>query len=219
MKHILDCIGALRFIHKEYSELLVETETAVSFAKDEVFMEAVSLSMTGIFDIPRRDLRVDLLCHAFPGRESEDWFPLHWAMLAGASIDEKSVEIIYNDDPMVIEQYHQQPIYTWVADDQDILSPRECWTPAHFLCVAINSGPNLLGQLKKYIMLNANAFTKSPLGLRDNHRTYGVLHIAAKFCKDIAFIREIVQLNKNHLVSRDSNRCKLTLTTRFVSPV
>ena len=111
MKHILDCIGALRLIHEKYNELITDTDTTaitVSCAKDQVFMEAVSLSMTGIFDIPRRDLRVDLLCNAFPGEESQHWFPLHWAMLAGTTIDSTTVEIIYNEDPMAIEQYHQQ---------------------------------------------------------------------------------------------------------------
>ena len=188
MKHILDCIGALRFIHQKYTELIIDADATVdpvvdiSRAKDEVFIEAISLSMTGIFDCSRRDLRVDLLCNAFPGEESQHWFPLHWAMLAGSTIDAESVETIYNEDPMALEQYHQKPYKGLIDNDQDILRPQECWTPAHFLCVAINEGPNLLGEIKKYITLNAGAFTKSPLSI-SRRETYGVLHILLNFVK------------------------------------
>ena len=111
MKHILDCISALRYIQSDFNEIAKQFPAHtvdVLAAKDCVFHQAVSLSMKGIFDLKDRDERVDLLLNAFPG-EDESFLPLHWAMLAGADVDDKTVEIIYNENSLALRQYHQLP--------------------------------------------------------------------------------------------------------------
>ena len=87
MKHIVDCISALRYIHEEYSSVLEQNFPVHSLdilaAKDRIFVKALSLSLEDIFDPSNRDERVDLLLNAFPG-DGKDFLPLHWAMLASA---------------------------------------------------------------------------------------------------------------------------------------
>ena len=128
MKHILDSISALRYIHEKYSSVLEQDSpihnVEVFAAKDCIFLKAVSLSLEGIFDSSIRDERVDILLNAFPG-DDRDFLPLHWAMLAGASVADKTVEIIYNDNTLALHQYHHKTSVSWTA--------------GHFLCARLLS--------------------------------------------------------------------------------
>ena len=210
MQHIVDCISSLRFIHEEYCEILSNDDASmveISSAKDVVFLEAVSLSMNGVFSCSSRDSRVDLLLNAFPSN-NQSWFPIHWAMLSGDNID----EIIYNESPMEFQQYHQQPTPYSSISPLDIINPQESWTAGHFLCASMNDGPNMFPRLKKLIKLNSGAFTASILPDNFTVRAgedyqYTALHIAARYCGNISMIQEITQLDPLSLTLRYKRRC------------
>ena len=205
MKHILDSISALRYIHEEYISILEQQcspaiSVEASAAKDRIFIKAVSLSLEGIFNPLDREERVDLLLNAFPG-DGQDFLPLHWAMLAGAGIDDKSVEIVYDSNPLALQQYHQQPSGETYWIDKDKFNYRVSWTAGHFLCAAIQDGPTMASRLRKYIKLNSEAFTIKPLSYRSQNidSQYTALDLSAIFCPNKFMIQEIIQLDPSHL--------------------
>ena len=218
MKHILDCISSLRYIHNEYNSFLqnfpVYTTVDILAAKDHIFLKAVSLSLEGIFDPSDRDERVDLLLNAFPG-DDHNFLPLHWAMLAGAGVDDKTVGTIYNDDPLALQQSHQppseeDPYNNNIHDDYNISNPRASWTAGHFLCAAIQDGPTMSSRLKRYIKLNSEAFTTKPLVYtnRNDRGVWTSLDIAAAYCGNKSMIQEIIQLDPLQLNHRNTYRLR-----------
>ena len=219
MKHILDCISTLRYIHVEYDESLKCHSTKIIdiiAAENCVFLEAVSLSMKGIFNFSERDERVDLLLNAFPNNDPS-FLPLHWAMLAGASVADKTVETIYYDDPLALEEYHQLPIESSTDTCSDGFNSVESWTAGHFLCAAICDGPNMSSRVRKYIKLNSEAFLMKPMNSQTYDTPYYSLHIAAKFCGNTSIIQEIIQLDYSMLDCRSYGRflCPLGMFLKF----
>ena len=178
MDHILHCLIAL-------SNRLQETKkSSLQASTNLVFKEAVLFVINGFFDDTKYINLLELDSAASTNESKRDvWFPLYWAVLIHETVGNDVVKTIYNSSPSALtKSYYNCGIYFQ--------------SPVHLLCTSELFTTQQNELVDFFISKKPNSFQ-----INDG---FGALHILAFHCKNMIFLRTIIQLAPNEV----STKCR-----------
>ena len=106
MRHVLDCLGALR-VRAPHDDKVTPALGAVFRSACNVFLEQIVRGQDETFDdLSARRYMMDSFPDAKKKKDGRSWLPFHWAAMAGDETEEEHIEAIGRERPMAARTFH-----------------------------------------------------------------------------------------------------------------
>jgi len=105
MRHVLDCLGALR-VRAPHDERVSPALRAVFKSACGIFLDQISRGQDETFDdLSARRVLMDSFPDATKKKDGRGWLPLHWAAMADES-EEEHIDNLARERPMAARTFH-----------------------------------------------------------------------------------------------------------------